>query len=139
MTEKVLIEVIGNNGPKLLYGDKGGVNASEFPIATDTTSSVTATSDGTGTGQIADGVDFVTVTSDDANHIVTLPTATPGTTIALYVPTTGYKLAGAINGGDGTSSIPADTLTVCACAVADAWRCTDQAADGSVVTTAVAS
>ena len=112
------------------------------------TGEVVATADGTGTGQIADGTDFVTVTSANANHIVTLPTPTPGTTVAIFVAATGYELRSSapatvgINGGTGASAesaIPAGSLTVCVCVSATAWRCTDQAADGSVVTTEAAS
>lgn len=108
----------------------------------------TATADGLTTGRIADGADFVTVTSANANHIITLPTPTPGTAIALYVAATGYELRTSapatvgINGGTGAnaeSAIPAGSLTVCVCVSDTAWRCTDQAADGSVVTTEVAA
>ena len=116
--------------------------------STPTTAARTATADGTGTGQIADGTDFVTVTSANANHIVTLPTPTPGTVVALRNGATGYELRSsapasvAINGGSGAgaeSAIPANQLTVCVCASATEWLCTDQADDGSVVTTEVAS
>ena len=104
----------------------------------------TATADGTGTGQIEAGTTFATITSADANHIVALPAPVPGTVVALRNGATGYELRTsapatvAINGGSGAnteSAIPASTLTVCVCASATEWLCTDQAADGTVVTT----
>jgi hypothetical protein len=119
--------------------------------ATLVTEARTATVTGATTGTISDpasGNIFVPVTSDDANKIIVLPTPTPGTTVALYVAATGYELRTsapasiAINGGSGAnaeSAIPAGTLTVCVCVSATAWRCTDQAADGTVVTTEAAA
>jgi hypothetical protein len=119
--------------------------------ATLVTEARTATVTGATTGTISDpasGTVFVTVTSDDANKIIVLPTPTPGTTVALFVAATGYELRTsapasiAINGGSGAnaeSAIPSGTLTVCVCVSATAWRCTDQAADGSVVTTEAAA
>jgi hypothetical protein len=53
---------------------------------------VIATAAGTGTGQIRPGKEFVTVTSTDANHIVTLPDAPLGTEITLQNGATGYEL-----------------------------------------------
>lgn len=111
----------------------------------------TATTTGAGAGTIADphsGSVFVPVTSDDANKIIVLPTPTPGTVVALSNGATGYELRSSapatvgINGGTGAnaeSAIPANTLTVCACRTSTAWLCTDQATDGSVVTTEVAA
>jgi hypothetical protein len=105
----------------------------------------TATVTGATTGTITDpasGNVFVPVTSANAAHKIKLPTPTPGTTVHLYVASTGYELdpgAATLNGGSGTSSIPAGTNTVCVAVSATAWRCTDQAADGSVVTTEAAA
>jgi hypothetical protein len=127
-------------------GEDAGAGA-----ATLVTEARTATVTGATTGTISDpasGNIFVPVTSDDANKIIVLPTPTPGTTVALYVAATGYELRTsapasiAINGGSGAnaeSAIPAGTLTVCVCVSATAWRCTDQAADGTVVTTEAAA
>src|SRR5690349_12180070 len=44
------------------------------------------------TGVIADGTTFVTVTSDDANKVITLPTPTPGARVELINGGTGYEL-----------------------------------------------
>jgi hypothetical protein len=110
----------------------------------ETLTEVTATADGTGTGQIDEGVTFATVSSSNANHIVTLPEPRPSVVVALWVGATGYELRTtdpenvAINEGSGVdaeSAIPANTLTVCVCPAETMWLCTCQAADGAVVTT----
>lgn len=112
----------------------------------------TATADGTGTGTIsvpASGSVSVPVTSANANHIVVLPEDVAFTTVVLEVIATGYELRShdpatvGINDGRGAnaeSAIPANTVTVCL-GSSDGlnWRCTDQAANGSVVTTEVAA
>jgi hypothetical protein len=152
MSDRISVDQFGNvtvatdaNGDGIrdfkrlqVAGEQGAILATEARTATVT---------GATTGTISDpasGSVFVTVTSDDANKIIVLPTPTPGTTVALYVAATGYELRTsapasiAINGGSGAnaeSAIPASTLTVCVCVSATAWRCTDQAVDGSVVTT----
>ena len=80
----------------------------------------TATAAGTGTGQVGDRAEFVIVTSDDANKIITLPDAAVGSVVALRNGATGYELRShapatvAINGGSGSgaeSAIAADTLS----------------------------
>ena len=93
----------------------------------------TATADGSGTGTIADAgmLQFVTVTSDDANKIVKLPTPTPGTIVVLRNGATGYELRSsapatvAINGGTGASAgsaIAANTMVVAICTTATTWQ-----------------
>jgi hypothetical protein len=93
----------------------------------------TATADGLTTGTIADGgvMQFVTVTSADANHIVVLPTPTPGTIILLANGATGYELRSSapatvlINDGTGgaavESAIAASTLVIAVCKDATHW------------------
>lgn len=92
----------------------------------------TATADGTTTGTIADAglLQFVTVTSDNADKIVILPTPTPGRIVLLANGATGYELRSsdpatiAINGGTGAgaeSAIAASTLVVAVCKSATAW------------------
>lgn len=111
-------------------------------------SSVTATADGTGTGVVPDGTDFATVTSANANHIVTLPYPTPGTVVAFRNGATGYELRSsapasvAINGGTGAaaeSAIPATTRTVCHCDTATTWLCHDTDTAGVVSASEVAA
>jgi hypothetical protein len=108
----------------------------------------TATAAGLTTGTIADGTAYVTVTSDDANKIIILPTPTPGVTVALMNGATGYELRTsapatiAINGGagaDAESAIPASTLVTCRCTSATTWVCMNQAANGTVAATEVAA
>lgn len=113
-----------------LTGNVTGNVTGEF---TYTTVARTATTDGTTTGTIADAglLQFVTVTSDNADKVIILPTPTPGTIILLAVASTGYELRSsatatiAINGGTdttGESAIPADTLVFIVCTSATTWQ-----------------
>lgn len=108
----------------------------------------TATSNGLTTGTIPDGVNFVTVTSADANNIIVLPTPTVGTRVTLRNGATGYELRTsspttvAINGGTGSaaeSAIGANVLTTCVCDTATTWVCMDQSTAGTVSATEVAA
>lgn len=94
----------------------------------------TATADGLTTGTIADAgrLQHITVTSADANHIIVLPTPTPGTIVVLDVGATGFELRSnapstvLINGGTGgaavESAIPANSTAVMFCVTATAWK-----------------
>lgn len=104
----------------------------------------TATADGTGTGTIADfGVfQHITVTSTDANHIIILPTPTPGTFLVINEATSvGYELRSsspttiAINGGTGAdaeSAVPTDCTVIAICISATAWKAIKLDADSDV-------
>lgn len=103
------------------------------------TTAVTATDTG---AAIPDGAQFVTVDADsDANHIVILPTPTPGTTVILVeTGTTGYELRSstpasvAINGGTGGTAesaiAGAITYVRCVCISPTAWIASQYDADG---------
>lgn len=93
----------------------------------------TATAAGDGTGVIADAgmLQFVTVTSDNAAKIITLPTPTPGTIVILRNGATGYELRSsapatvAINGGSAAnaeSAIGASTMVIAVCTSATTWQ-----------------
>lgn len=93
----------------------------------------TATADGLTTGTIAAAgrLQHITVTSGDANHIIVLPTPTPGTIVTLANGATGYELRTsspttiAINGGTGASAesaIAASTLVIAVCTSATTWQ-----------------
>lgn len=97
------------------------------------TASRTATADGLTTGTIAAAgmLQFVTVTSADANHIVVLPAPTPGTIVILSNGATGYELRTsapatiAINGGAGAnaeSAIAASSMVIAVCTTATTWQ-----------------
>lgn len=142
--------------PQLAYLQDGFEPEGNFATLdhehTPETEARTATADGLTTGTVSDpasGSVFVTVTSGNANHIAKLPTNVAFTTVVLEVGPTGYELrshnpaAVGINDGRGAnaeSAVPPDTVTVCL-GSADGlnWRCTDQAADGQVVTTEAAA
>jgi len=98
------------------------------------TAANTATADpGGGTGVIADAgmLQFVTVTSANAAHVITLPTPTPGTIVILRNGATGYELRSsapatvAINGGAGAgaeSAVAASTMVIAVCTSATTWQ-----------------
>ena len=100
---------------------------------------VTASDAGTA---IDDGTSFVTVNADgDANHIVILPTPTPGTIVYLTENgSTGYELRSsapdtvAINGGTGSnveSAVPGTATYVrCVCVSRTSWIANMFDADG---------
>lgn len=123
-------------------------DANVTPAKTNVTEARTATTDGTGTGTISDTTTFVTVTSDNADKIIVLPTPTPGRVVTLRNAGTGYELRSsapatvAINGGTGAgaeSAIGANVTTVCRCTTATTWVCTNYAAAGTVSATEVAA
>jgi hypothetical protein len=97
---------------------------------------------------IADGTDFVTVTSADANHIIILPDAPLGTKITLVNGATGYELRThapatvGINGGTGTdaeSAIAANIVTLVERVTATNWVGNSRTAAGVVGVTQVAA
>jgi hypothetical protein len=103
----------------------------------------TATATGATTGTIAANgqLQFITVTSADANHIIVLPTPTPGTIVVLTNGATGYELRSsapatvAINGGaeaNAESAIAASSVVVMFCVGATDWRGFFMDADGDV-------
>lgn len=93
------------------------------------------------TGVISDTTTFVTVTSDDANKVITLPTPTPGVMVVINNGATGYELRSsdpatiAINGGSGAnaeSAIAANSTVVAICISATAWKAFFLDADSDV-------
>lgn len=105
---------------------------------------VTATSDGLTTGLIPQHARYVSVTSGNADHIITLPDGSAkyvGTSIRGYVGATGCEMrtpatSGAtINGvdSDGTNeaALPATTMFEATLVAADTWilRAWDEGGD----------
>lgn len=93
---------------------------------------ITANADGLTTAVIPDGgrFQFVTITSANAGHFVTLPTPTPGTVIEAFVGANGCKVRTStpgsigINGGTGAAAsitLAASTYVRLFCASATAW------------------
>ena len=130
--------VVANTFTGALVGNVTGALTS-IPV---TGRTATAAPGGT-TGVIADGggaLQVITVTSDDANKVITLPAPVPGTVVILINGGTGYELRSsapatvAINGGTGAnaeSAVAASTAIVAICTSATAWLAF------SVVTTTV--
>lgn len=124
--------------------------AANVMLGVQTSTARTATADGLTTGTIADGGlwQFVTVTSADANHIVVLPTPTPGKLVVLYVGATGYELRTSapgtigINGGTGASAesaIGASTVAFLFCETATSWKGWQLGSDGTLAKVEVAA
>jgi len=91
---------------------------------------------------------FVTVTCDDANKIIVLPTPTPGTIVILNNGATGYELRSsapgtvAINGGSGANAeaaIAANSTVIAICISATAWKAIFLDADADVAKTEAAA
>lgn len=100
----------------------------------------TATTTGATTGTISDTSTFVTVTCNDANKIIVLPTPTPGRVVSILNGATGYELRTSspatisINGGAGAnaeSAVGANVLVVARCVSATKWIANTYAADGT--------
>ena len=102
----------------------------------------TATADGTGTGLIADGTSFVSLTVTNANHWVTLPTPTPGNVVWISeLGTTGFEVRTSapatvgINGGTASNAESAIAGTAVlvrfVCVSATNWVGTQWIKDGT--------
>lgn len=133
-------------GPLVIAGkevvaEDGGLKGGDSPL------SVTATVDGLTTGLITEGARFVSVTSANADHIVTLPPSKIGQPIRLWVGANGFELRtpassnATINNqdSDGTkeAAIPANTLAEVVCVATNTWILSAKTNLGAVVTAIV--
>lgn len=133
----------GNTTAALVAGAMGQATTVTIPdplaaaanvmLGLQTSTARTATADGLTTGTIAAAGfhQFITVTSADANHIIVLPTPTPGVVVILKNGATGYELRTStpasisINGGSGASAesaIAANTMVIAVCTSATTWQ-----------------
>lgn len=128
-----------------LNGSSVNVTATEINALDASAANVarTATADGLTTGTIADAglIQFVSVTSTNADHIIVLPTPTPGTIVILNVGANGFELRSsspttiAINGGTGAaaeSAIAANSTIIAICISATEWKAIFLDADSDV-------
>lgn len=130
--------ILGTDSDVLAYfdsiGGEGVVVGAPLLIASGvrhTAQLVTATADGLTTGLITLGWSFVSVTSDDANKIITLPTGTAGQRITIKVGGTGCELRtpatsnATINNVDcdGTNelALAANATIICLCVATNTW------------------
>ena len=107
----------------------------------------TATTDGDGTGAIAAGTSFVTVTSDTATKVITLPAAVIGNVITLYCAANGYELQtpdasnATINNvdcdGANELAVAATDTVICTCVAANTWVATKISNLGAVATAGI--
>lgn len=90
----------------------------------------TATVDGAGTGTVAAGTSFVSVTSAGANNIIVLPTPVVGNSIVLHVGANGYELRtndvasvtlNNVSGSGVELAVAANVVIRCTCVSATAW------------------
>lgn len=130
--------------------DHGHTATADGGLIAPITAARTATADGLTTGIIAAAglLSFVTVTSGNATHIVTLPAPTPGTVVIIDVGANGFKLQSsapatvAINGGTGASAkstIAASSTIIAICISATAWKAIYLDADSDVAKVAAAA
>jgi hypothetical protein len=117
-------EVINEDG-KVTADVEGNVEGYAIKSTT-----LTATADGTGTGVVGSDVTFATVTSANANHIVTLPAPVVGRKITLVNGATGYEIRSSapatigINGGVGAnaeSAVGANVVVKLECVSLTNW------------------
>jgi hypothetical protein len=125
-----------------LAGTAVGSTAAEIDAVADVSTvnvARTATTDGLTTAIITSRgmLNFITVTSSDANFIIVLPAPTPGTIVILRNGSTGYELRSsapatvAINGGTdtaGESAIAASAMVIAICTTATTWQAISLAA-----------
>ncbi len=134
-------------GSNLPSGSVADAELATANVGTKTVRTATATADGLTTGALTAGTQFVTVTSANAAHIVTLPAAVAGTVVDLYVGANGCEVRTVaasnvkINNedSDGTkqAAIPANTLARFQCVSATDWLLTALNNLGAVVTAIV--
>jgi hypothetical protein len=126
------VEVINEDG--IVTADVEG-NVTGYALKTE---ALIPTVAGDGTGQVAVDTTFATVTSADANHIITLPAPVIGRQITLVNGGTGYELRSSdpatigINGGVGAnaeSAVGANLVVKLECVSLTNWI-------GSTVTSA---
>jgi len=88
----------------------GSYRSGDRVVGQHATQSLTATSDGTGTGQIAEGIGFAIVASNggSANNIVTLPAHSFGQIIYI---TTGAACELRLKTGDASKSMNGQAMT----------------------------
>lgn len=111
---------------------------------------MTANADGLTTAIIAERgvIQYITVTSGNSAHLITLPAPTPGRIVILDVGANGFKLRSsapasvAINGGTGASAastVAASSTCVMVCVSATAWKGFFLDADSDVAKVAAAA
>ena len=126
----------------------GSFRSSDRAVAQKTTQTLTSTSDGTGLGQINDGVGFALVSAQETDNddIVTLPTTAVGKEVYIMAAVicelrvkAGEKSksinATAVNNGAGTQikelALAASTLYKCSCVSSTAWFVTKVPSTGA--------
>ena len=98
-----------------------------------TPSAVTATADGLTTGVIAAGTGAVSVTSDNANKIITLPTAVVGNKIMIYLGGTGCELRTVAASNETINTVDSDGTNELALVAAGVFECVCQGAGKWVI------
>lgn len=107
---------------------------------------VTATADGLTTGLITAGKNFITVTSANADHQITLPASSVGTVIRILVGATGCELICAtagdkindvVCGATNEAALTATNLYTCQYVATNLWVVTGLTKLGAVQTALV--
>lgn len=151
----IFIDTDGVAG-NVIYVNDGTSSSCDFNVGTAgpitqndivAVSTVTATTDGLTTGIIPATAFHVTVTSDSADKIVTLPASVVGKTILFYIGATGcelrttagssIKINNVISGSTNEAAIPATSLCTCTCISSTEWILTAVDELGAVITAIV--
>lgn len=132
------------NASAAIAGSKLALTGVITPAMENVAEAVTATDAGDGTGQISVTARFVTVTTDSADKIVTLPASVVGKVIQLKNGATGYeirttaassiKINDIVSGSTNEAAIPATALVTCTCVSATEWVLTAVDKLGAVIT-----
>ena len=144
-TGAVTLNVVNHDGKITVGADTIDITAASLTQADIVApSAVTATTDGLSTGIIPATAFYVTVTSDSADKVVTLPASVVGKTVMIYVGATGFelrttaassiKINDVISGSTNEAAIPATSICTCTCVSATEWVLTAADKLGAVIT-----
>lgn len=122
-----------NVGDSTIYVNRGTAAAPAWYSLGVSAISVTATADGTGTGAITAGANFVSVTSAAATNQVGLPAisaSTIGQSIDLYVGSNGYELITPASSNNTINTVDSDGTNQLDVAANTLLRCVQVSATG---------
>lgn len=157
MSDGTFVQLTNSSGAHVgdMQATAGSIGAAELadgavtPIKSAQLEAVTATADGLTTGLISVTARHVTVTSDSASKIATLPASVVGKEISGFIGSNGFRLQTTassnitINGvdSDGTSyfTVSANTYFVARCVSATAWLVSTRNSSGTLPTDNIAT
>ena len=136
------------NASAAIAGSKLALTGVITPAMENVAEAVTVTADGLTTGIVSATARFVTVTSDDANKILTLPASVVGKILYIRNGVTGYeirttaassiKINDVVSGSTNELAIPATALIKAVCVSATEWVVTGTDKLGAAIAALVA-